>query len=254
MDDSRLLRYSRQILLPQIDIGGQEVLLNAQVLIIGAGGLGSAAALYLAAAGVGKLSIADPDPVEPSNLQRQVVYTADDIGVLKVNACKQRLTALNPDITVAEIPEKLAGEALLAEVARSDIVLDCTDNLQSRFAINKACVKILKPLVSAAAIRWEGQITVIHAGLAESPCYHCFHDENTQLSENCSENGILGPVVGVLGNMQAIEAIKLLTRTGELLVGRVLLFDAFSMQVQVMQLPKNPNCPVCGNSIKNLRN
>jgi len=246
INDQQLLRYSRQIMLPQIDIQGQQALLSSRVLIIGVGGLGSPVALYLAACGVGQLTIADPDKVAISNLQRQIAHTTADIGATKVNSCQQSMLLLNNDILVRSIPSALSGKALSNEVEQADIVVDCTDNLATRFEINKTCVAKTTPLVSAASIRWEGQITVFHPGLETSPCYHCFHDEDKELDQSCSTNGVLGPVVGVIGSMQAIEVVKFITHAGELLIGRVLLFDALSMQWESMILTPNPQCKVCG--------
>ena len=248
LDDEQLLRYSRQIMLPEIDLNGQQALLSAHVLIIGVGGLGSPVALYLSACGVGHISIADPDKVELSNLQRQIAHSEKDIELDKVNSCKNSMHALNHEIIIRTLPTALEGEVLSQEVAQADIVVDCTDNLATRFAINKACVENITPLVSAAAIRWEGQISVFHPGLKQSPCYHCFHDEAKELDQSCASNGVLGPVVGVMGSLQAIEVVKLITKAGETLIGRVLLFDALTMQLETMILPPNPNCKICGSS------
>ena len=245
LSDDQLLRYSRQIMLPEIDLKGQTALLSARMLIIGVGGLGSPVALYLSACGVGCITIADPDRVELSNLQRQIAHSENDIKLKKVSSCKNSMSALNHEINIRTLPVALAGDILLEEVAQADIVVDCTDNLATRFAINKACVKTVTPMVSAASIRWEGQITVFHPGFKDSPCYHCFHDESRELDESCSDNGVLGPVVGVMGSMQAIEVVKLITQSGDSLIGRVLLFDALSMQWETMILPANPKCKVC---------
>lgn len=247
LDDEQLLRYNRQIMLPEIDVKGQQALLSSRVLIIGLGGLGSPVALYLSACGVGRISIADPDKVELSNLQRQIAHAEKDIERDKVYSCKEAMTALNHEIEIRTLATSLQGDALFKEVALADIVVDCTDNLSARFAINKACVTTTTPLVSAAAIRWEGQISVFHPGLKHSPCYHCFHDESRQIDQNCANNGVLGPVVGVLGSMQAIEVVKLITQSGETLIGRVLLFDALTMQWETMILQPRPGCKVCGN-------
>lgn len=246
LNDEQLLRYSRQIMLPQIDLQGQQALLSSRVLIIGAGGLGSPVALYLAACGVGHVTIADPDRVEISNLQRQIAHTSADIGAAKVRSCQTKMLLLNPDINVHSVSFALRGKALFDEIQKADIVVDCTDSLAARFEINKACVALMTPLISAAAIRWEGQITVFHPGLASSPCYHCFHDEDHAIDQSCGSNGVLGPVVGVIGSMQAIEVVKFITRAGELLIGRVLLFDALTMQWDSMILTPNPHCRICG--------
>ena len=247
LDDNNLLRYSRHILLPDIDIQGQQKLLSAKVLIIGVGGLGSPVALYLTASGVGEITIADHDKVELNNLQRQIAHDEQGIGQSKVSSCAGRMNKINSGIKIHQIDAELCGEQLLSQVAAADIVVDCTDNLTTRFAINQACVSNKKWLVSAAAIRWEGQISVYHCGYDDSPCYHCFYGGRKEMNQNCSNNGVLSPVVGVLGSMQAIEVIKLIINKGDSLMGRVLLFDAFSMQWETMQLPKNPDCPVCGN-------
>ena len=246
LTDQQLLRYSRQIMLPQIDLQGQQALLSSRVLIIGIGGLGSPAALYLAACGVGHLSIADPDRVELSNLQRQIAHGTADLGAAKVASGKTSMLQLNSDIKITAIPSALNGTALSDEVEKADIVVDCTDNLAARFEINRACVAKLTPLVSAASIRWEGQITVFHPGLDTSPCYHCFHEEDQVIDQSCSANGVLGPVVGVIGSMQAVEVVKFIIGAGELLIGRVLLFDALTMHWDTMILAPNPQCKVCG--------
>ncbi len=250
LNDKELLRYSRHIMLPDIDLHGQQKILAAKVLIIGAGGLGSPVALYLAASGVGEISIVDYDVVELNNLQRQIAHNEASIGQLKVQSCADSMKQLNSDIKINTIDHELQGDELLAQVAMADIVVDCTDNLSSRFEINQACVTHKTWLVSAAAIRWEGQISVYHCGYDDSPCYHCFYGGRGELDQSCSNNGVLSPVVGVMGSMQAIEVIKLIldqeTNCGDNLVGRVLLFDALSMQWESMQLGKNPNCSVCG--------
>lgn len=245
-NDHELLRYSRHILLPEMGIEGQTKLSQAKALIIGVGGLGSPVALYLAAAGVGIITIADHDIVELNNLQRQIAHNENQIGEYKANSCATNMQKLNSSIKINSLRSKLSGAELDMQVAAADVVLDCTDNLSTRFEINKACVKNKTPLVSAAAIRWEGQISVYHSGYEESPCYHCFYGGSRDVDQNCSKNGVISPVVGVLGSMQALEAIKLLVDTGDNLIGRVLLFDALSMQWESIQLPKNPACTVCG--------
>ncbi len=245
LDDNDLLRYSRHILLPEIDVEGQQKLFLAKVLIIGVGGLGSAVALYLAASGVGSITIADHDDVELNNLQRQISHHEQNIGQNKVDSCYQQMQKINSQINITPIHAKLTGKQLLTQVETVDIVIDCTDNLTTRFEINKACVSHKKWLVSAAAIRWEGQISVYHCGHADSPCYHCFYGGRKDSHQNCSNSGVISPLVGVVGCMQAIETIKLIANTGESLIGRVLLFDALSMQWESMQLPKNTHCSVC---------
>lgn len=246
MTDQQLLRYSRQIMLPQFDVEGQEKLLGSGVLIVGVGGLGSPVSMYLAAAGVGKLILTDPDTVDMTNLQRQIVHSTETVDVLKVESAAQRLVELNPDVEVVCIPETLDDDSLLEAVKSVDLVVDCTDNLETRFAVNRACVQAVKPLVSAAAIRWEGQISVFHPGVEDSPCYQCFYGDVAGLPQTCSENGVIGPLLGVLGSMQALESIKVLTGSGDPLVGRVLLFDSLGMEWTPIRLAKRASCKVCG--------
>ncbi len=248
ISDQQLLRYSRQIMLPQIDIAGQEKLLGSTVLVVGVGGLGSPVSMYLAAAGVGKLILTDPDVVDLTNLQRQVVHATDTVAMLKVESAAQRLQQLNPDIEVVCLPKALDEAELLAQVQSADVVVDCTDNLESRFAVNRVCVKAVKPLVSAAAVRWEGQISVFHPGVAHSPCYQCFYGDVAGVPETCSENGVIGPLLGVLGSMQALETLKLLTGQGDALIGRVLLFDALHMEWTPLQLAQRQDCTICGSA------
>ncbi|WP_428353106.1 HesA/MoeB/ThiF family protein [Methyloprofundus sp.] len=246
MNDQQLLRYSRQIMLPQVDIEGQENLLNAQVLIIGAGGLGSPASLYLAAAGVGSLTIYDDDQVDLSNLQRQITHYTDDIGTDKVISTRETLNKINPDTEVIAVKQRLEGEQLENQVFKADVVLDCSDNFTTRFAINKACVKHKKPLVSGAAIRFEGQVSVFSTG-DDSPCYNCLYTENGEELQNCATNGVISPITGIIGSIQAMEAMKLIMNIGETLAGRLLLLDGLSMQWNEMKLRKNINCPTCRN-------
>lgn len=252
LNDTDLLRYSRHIMLSEIDFEGQQKLSAAKVLIIGTGGLGSPAALYLSASGIGEITIADFDKVELNNLQRQIAYDENSLGQSKVSACAHRMESINSTINVLQLDKKLSGKQLLAQVAAADVVVDCTDNLSTRFEINQACVAHNKWLVSAAAIRWEGQISVYHCGSQQSPCYHCFYGMrgagSRELNQNCSNNGVLSPVVGVMGSMQAIEVIKLIINKGDFLMGRVLLFDALSMQWESMILARNPGCSVCANA------
>lgn len=246
MDDSQLLRYHRHIMLPQLGFEGQQRLHDAHVLIIGLGGLGSPAATYLAAAGVGTLTLVDDDKVELSNLQRQIAHSTANIGNSKVDSAREHLLALNPDITINCITERLNGEALLDAMAGADVVLDATDNFSSRYAINAACVQQETPLVSGAAIRFEGQLAVFDFREPESACYQCLYpasDEATQ--ETCSENGILAPVVGIIGSMQALEAIKLICQLGENSSGRLLLFDALALDWRSMKFKRDAQCPVC---------
>lgn len=245
MNDEQLLRYSRQIMLPTIDVVGQDKLLDARVLIIGMGGLGSPVGLYLAAAGIGHLVISDFDDVDLSNLQRQIAHTTDSIGLSKVASAKQTFHAINPLIEITAINKKLVGEDLLQQVKLADIVVDCCDNFETRFAINDACVAAKTPLVSGAAIRFEGQISVFDSRDEKCPCYNCLYPRDGSIAQSCSENGVIAPITGIIGSMQALETIKVLTGAGESLQGRVLLLDGLSMQWQSMQLPRNPNCPTC---------
>ncbi len=244
MNDQQLLRYSRQIMLPAIDIEGQERLLASRVLIIGLGGLGSPVAMYLAAAGVGTLVLVDFDRVDLSNLQRQIAHTNGRVGQPKVASAKETLQALNPECRIETIDQMLEGKALAAEVAKADLVIDCCDNFATRFAINATCVVARTPLVSGAAIRMEGQVSVF-SGQPGGPCYRClYHDEGSE-DETCSENGVLAPLVGIIGSVQATEAIKVLTGAGETLIGRLLVLDALQMEWRTLKLKADPDCPVC---------
>ncbi|MCK5120416.1 MAG: molybdopterin-synthase adenylyltransferase MoeB [Methylomarinum sp.] len=245
MNDQQLLRYSRQIMLPQVDIEGQQKLLSAKVLIVGAGGLGSPASIYLAAAGVGQITIFDDDEVDLSNLQRQIAHHTSDIGTDKVISTQKTLKNINPDVKVIAVKQKLEGEALNNEVQSADIVLDCCDNFTTRFAVNTACVKYKTPLVSGAAIRFEGQVSVFTAGSGNSPCYNCLYSDTGEEMQNCATNGVISPITGIIGSIQAMEAMKLIMDIGESLNGRLLLLDGLSMQWNEMKLRKNANCPTC---------
>lgn len=245
MDDSQLLRYSRQIMLPALDLAGQEKLLAASVLIIGAGGLGCPAAMYLACSGVGQITIADDDKVDLSNLQRQIAHLSTSIGLSKVASLKETMLQLNPDITVTALAERLQGETLALEISKTDVVVDCSDNLQTRLDINKYCKQFKIPLVSGAAIRMEAQLSVFDHRLPESPCYQCLYDADSELSLSCSESGVIAPLVGIIGSMQALETIKLICGIGDTTCGRLLIFDAMSMQWREMALNKNQHCPLC---------
>jgi len=249
MNDQQLLRYSRQIMLPSVDIEGQQKLLDAKVLIVGAGGLGSPAAMYLAAAGVGHITLYDNDQVDLSNLQRQIAHGTADIGLDKVISTRDSLKNINPEIAVVARKARLEGENLLNEIKDTDVVLDCSDNFTTRFAVNKACVTYRKPLVSGAAIRFEGQISVFTPGKGESPCYNCLYQSDGEELQNCATNGVIAPITGIIGCMQALEAIKLIVACGEPLVGRLMLLDALSMEWQSLRLRKNPHCPCCGHTI-----
>ena len=246
MDDDQLLRYSRQIMLPQVDVAGQETLLASRALIIGAGGLGSPAAMYLAAAGIGHIAIADPDAVEISNLQRQLLHSGNDLGRAKAVSAQDTLNAINPDVRVTAIEAHLTGEPLAEEVHLADIVLDCSDNFATRFAVNAACVRHRTPLVSGAAVRMEGQLAVFLPGTADSPCYACLYHQGEDEDQTCSGNGVLSPVVGVIGSLQALEAIKVLLSLGDSLCGRLVLFDGLTHDWRTLSLKRDPDCQVCG--------
>lgn len=245
MNDQQLLRYSRQIMLPEVEIEGQQRLLNAKVLIIGMGGLGSPVALYLAAAGVGTLSITDFDSVDLSNLQRQIIHRQADIGRLKVESAKDQIQALNPDCNVRTLPEKLTGETLSQEIAQADVVLDCSDRFSTRFAVNQYAVQHKTPLISGAAIQFSGQLAVFDSRLEHSPCYRCLYEESEDEALRCAENGVISPLVGVIGTMQALEAVKLLSGAGQPATGRLMLFEALTSQWRTMKLSQDPECPVC---------
>jgi molybdopterin/thiamine biosynthesis adenylyltransferase len=244
MNDDQLLRYSRQIMLPQVDAAGQEKLLDATVLIIGMGGLGSPAAMYLASAGVGHLIIIDDDNVELSNLQRQIIHTTGDIGRSKIDSAYDRLKQINPEITITKFKQRATEASLNDLVPNVDIVLDGCDNFETRFTVNRVCVTHQKPLVSAAAIRFEGQVSVFMYD-GDSPCYHCLYKEGDEELQTCSENGVLAPVTGLVGSIQAIETIKVLLGIGETLSGKLLLVDVLTMEFRTMKLRKDPECMVC---------
>lgn len=245
MNDEQLQRYSRQILLPQIDLQGQQRLLNARVLIIGLGGLGSPLAMYLAAAGVGHLVIADDDSVDLSNLQRQIMHRTEDIGRAKTDSTRTTLSALNPSVKITAFNHRLTEEELAREVALADAVADASDNFATRFALNAACVKAKKPLVSGAAMRMEGQVAVFDQRRDDSPCYRCLYRDDPGAEEGCAALGVLAPLPGVIGSVQAVEVIKLLLNIGVPLSGRLLLLDALTMEWRTLALRKDPACPVC---------
>lgn len=246
MNDQQLLRYSRQIMLPQVDIAGQQKLLAAKVLIVGAGGLGSPTAMYLAAAGIGQITIYDDDQVDLSNLQRQIAHGDADIGLDKVISTLNTLKKINPEVNVLAHKARLRDELLSEEVAAADVVLDCSDNFGTRFAINRACVERRTPLVSGAAIRFEGQISVFTPGTNDSPCYNCLYQSDGEELQNCARNGVIAPITGIVGSIQALEAMKIIMNIGENLTGRLLLLDGLSMEWQTLRLKKNPACPTCG--------
>lgn len=248
-NDEQLLHYSRQIMLPHFGIEGQQQLQDAHVVIMGIGGLGSPAALYLAAAGVGTLTLVDFDTVDNSNLQRQVIHNTSSIGESKVSSAKNTLHALNPETNIHCIDKQLNLDQLKSLIADVSCVIDATDNFSTRFLINHACVSQHVALVSAAAIQFEGQISVFDLRRKDSPCYACLYTEGGEENTNCSDNGILAPVVGILGSMQALEAIKLICDIGETLQNRLLIFDALALQWRTMKLNKDPGCPVCKGSL-----
>ncbi|MEA9978103.1 MULTISPECIES: molybdopterin-synthase adenylyltransferase MoeB [unclassified Pseudomonas] len=245
LTDSELLRYSRQILLQHVDIEGQLRLKNSRALIVGLGGLGSPVALYLAAAGVGELHLADFDTVDLTNLQRQIIHDSRSVGQSKVDSAIERLTALNPELKLIAHSSALDADSLAAVVASVDLVLDCSDNFGTREAVNAACVAARKPLVSGAAIRLEGQLSVFDPRRAESPCYHCLYGHGNEDELTCSEAGVIGPLVGVVGSLQALEALKLLAGFGEPMVGRLLLVDALTSRFREIRVKRDPACSVC---------
>ncbi|HWA36310.1 MAG TPA: molybdopterin-synthase adenylyltransferase MoeB [Burkholderiales bacterium] len=245
MNDEQLLRYSRHILLPEIGIEGQERLRKAGALVVGAGGLGCPAALYLAASGIGRLTLADPDKVDLTNLQRQILYRTDSVGKVKVEAARDTLSSINPDVQVSCIEEKLKDERLDHLVAQHDVVLDCSDNFATRHAVNRACVKHRKPLVAAAAIRFDGQLMVFDLRREDSPCYACLFPEDGEVEEvQCSVMGVLAPLTGMLGALQAMEAVKLLSGAGAPLEGLV-NFDAREGQWRASRTRRDPRCRTC---------
>lgn len=248
MDDSQLLRYSRHILLKEFGVEAQERLLASTVLVVGAGGLGSPALLYLASAGVGRLLVADGDTVDRTNLQRQIIHREDAVGVNKAESAARTLHTVNAACNVEAVPAHLDDNALRALVARADVVLDCTDNFATRHAINRACVALRRPLVSGAGIRFDGQLASFDSRRADSPCYHClFADESGAADEErCAIMGVFAPLVGVIGAMQAAEAIRIVTGVGEPLVGKLLLLDGLTMAWHEVKLPRDPDCAVCG--------
>ena len=248
MKDEQLLRFSRQIMLPTMDVAGQQELVDATVLIVGMGGLGCPAAMYLSAAGVGHLIIADDDTVEITNLQRQIAHEQSNLGESKVSSAETTLKGLNPDVRITQINNRLEGDLLEKVVVSADVVVDASDNFNTRFAVNQSCLKNKKPLVSGAAIRMEGQVAVFDSENPESPCYQCLYSECDDDDASCSQNGVMAPLVGIIGSVQAMETIKLITGIGNSLVGRLLLLDATAMQWREMKLPRDPSCPACGGS------
>lgn len=248
MNDDQLLRYSRHILLPEIGVEGQQKLLDARALVIGAGGLGSPAAMYLAAAGIGTIALADGDTVDLTNLQRQVMHVTSSVGRKKVDSGRETLARLNPGTQVIALDSRLEGDVLDVEVALADVILDCSDNFATRHAINRACVKHRKPLVSGAAIRFDAQVAVFDLRGEECPCYHCLFPEHGEAEEvQCSTMGIFAPLTGIVGTLQAAEAIKIIMEIGDTLAGRLVLFDALTTTWRTMRLARDPDCLTCSN-------
>jgi adenylyltransferase/sulfurtransferase len=246
LDDEQLLRYSRHILLPEIGIDGQQRLAAAHALVVGAGGLGSPVSLYLAASGVGHLTICDHDKVDLTNLQRQIAHDTGGIGLPKVESARRRLQLINPQTRVDALEERVAGERLEQLVSGADVVIDATDNFATRHAINRACVKFHKPLVSGAGIRFDGQIAVFDLRRSDSPCYHCLFPEGSDVEEmRCAVMGVFAPLVGIVGSVQAAEALKLIMGIGASLSGRLLLLDALAMQWRSIRLNRDAACAVC---------
>jgi adenylyltransferase/sulfurtransferase len=246
MNDDQLLRFSRHILLPEIGVEGQEAILASRVLIVGAGGLGSPAAMYLAAAGVGTLVLCDGDTVDLTNLQRQILHDADNVGRLKAESGRDTLLRLNPQLQVEALAQRLESAALDQQVALADVVLDCSDNFTTRHAINRACVRHGKPLVSGAAIRFDGQVSVFDLRQFDSPCYHCLFPEADDVDEvRCAVMGVFAPLTGIIGATQAAEALKLLTGCGTSLDGRLLLLNGLDMEWRSIVVGRDADCLVC---------
>jgi len=247
MNDQQLLRYSRHILLDALGIEGQEKLLQGHALVIGAGGLGSPAALYLASAGIGHLTLADGDTVDFTNLQRQILHTMDRVDMGKAESGRIALGQINPDVRVSALGQRLSGAQLDELVASADVVLDCTDNFATRHAINRACVRHRTPLVSGAAIRFDGQVSVYDLSRDDAPCYHCLFPEGEDAEEvRCAVMGVFAPLTGIVGAMQAAEALKVVAGIGEPLNGRLLLIDALTMNWRTVKFRRDPDCTVCG--------
>lgn len=244
--DDQLSRYSRHLLLPEIDLDGQALLAQSRVLIVGAGGLGSPAAMYLASSGAGNITIFDHDHIDLGNLQRQIAFRTNDIGQPKADRLRQALLELNPEIVVTSHNQPAEGGSLLRAVSEADVVIDASDDFDTRFAINQACFDNNTPLISGAAIRFQGQVTVFDPRRNDSPCYHClYHKEETLPQESCRDRGVFAPLVGIIGSMQAAEALKILLGMGQPLTGRLLLLDSTIMTPRITKLAKDPECPVC---------
>jgi adenylyltransferase/sulfurtransferase len=251
MDDAQLLRYSRHILLAEFGVDAQQRFADSQALIVGVGGLGNPVAQFLAAAGVGSLVLVDNDRVDLTNLQRQILFDTAAVGRLKTEAAAARIAAVNPEVRVVQAPERVDLDALRRLAANAHVVIDCTDNFATRHAVNRACVATRKPLVSGAAIRFDGQIAVFDLRDSASPCYHCLFGEGEEFEETrCATMGVFAPLVGIVGATQAAEALKLLASAGRSLAGRLLLLDALTMEWRELSVVKDPACPVCGGAVR----
>ncbi|MDZ7751338.1 MAG: molybdopterin-synthase adenylyltransferase MoeB [Gammaproteobacteria bacterium] len=246
MNDIERQRYSRQIFLPQIGEAGQQRLVDARVMVVGLGGLGSPVAMYLAAAGVGTLVLVDFDRVELSNLQRQIIHGEADVGRLKVESAAATIAGLNRDTGVETIPRALDDEELVETTRGCQVVVDASDNFETRYALNRACVSTGVPLVSGAATAWDGQVAVFDPRRDGSPCYHCLYPDDGGPGETCDQAGIFAPLLGMVGSTQAAEVLKLIIGTGETLAGRLMLLDALGMSIRILGIPRDPGCPVCG--------
>ena len=245
MSEERALRYSRQIVLPEVGVEGQARLAQSRVLIVGLGGLGSPAAIYLASAGVGQLVLNDFDSVDATNLQRQILYAESDVGRAKTDAAADAIARIDRRVTCMLIPERLQDQRLTDTVGNCDVVLDGSDNFATRFAVNAACVATRTPLVSGAALRFEGQLAVFRPDIGGGPCYRCLYGESDEALEDCRNNGVIAPLVGVIGSLMAVEAIKILLGLGDESAGKVLLYDARTLRWRELGLPRDPGCPVC---------
>ncbi|MGC4394676.1 HesA/MoeB/ThiF family protein [Hydrogenophaga sp. T2] len=249
MNDAQLLRYSRHILLDELGVEGQDRLLASHALVIGAGGLGSPVALYLGSAGVGRLTVVDHDTVDETNLQRQIAHKLAGVGRPKAESVREAIAAINPDVQVTPLVQRADAALLDALVPTADVVIDCSDNFTTRHAINRACVTHRKPLVSGAAIRFDGQLGVYDAGQPEAPCYACVFPEDSGVEEvRCATMGVFAPLVGIVGTLQAAEALKLLSGMGSRLVGRLLMIEGRDLAFNEIALPRQPGCPVCGST------
>jgi molybdopterin/thiamine biosynthesis adenylyltransferase len=247
MNDQQLLRYSRHILLPEIGIEGQQKLLDAHALIIGAGGLGCPAALFLAASGVGTITLCDGDTVDLTNLQRQILHRTSAIGMSKTASAQAALGEINPEVRVIALNQRADESQLLELAANADVILDCSDNFATRYALNRVCVRLGKPLVSGAATRFDGQVTVFDLRQDHSPCYHCLYPEQAETEETrCAVMGVFAPLVGIIGSLQAAETLKILLEAGTSLCGKLLVMDALHMELRTVKLSKDKACPVCG--------